>query len=502
MAASGKTFELVFGESPDAVVVAAQTAGDEGSASAIDYVNPAFAALTGWPAEALRGRPMDLLEPSSGPASARPWADRMQALLRRSDGSRMPVEVARHPIRDAAGGVCQMLHVLRVRMEDAGRAADLLPAAVALVRPDLSLGYANREFEAWFSCRREDVVGRPFADATGRDFYARIHADLDRARAGSPVDLQETYAFPAGRCRHLRLACRPMADQPGTVCAFMLDVTEMETARRKSDAANRAKSEFLAHMSHELRTPLNAVMGFAEMIRGELFGPAGHPKYAEYATDILASGRHLLDLVSDLIDIGRIETGKVETHPGQVDLASVAEGVRRLVGPEARMRGISVTADIPAGLPPLWADERAVRQILLNLLSNAVKYGEAGGEAMLSARLAEDADGMLEIMVQDTGIGMRQEDLERIGQPFFRLAPEPGAEPDSVPEGSGIGLYVTKSLVELNGGSITFESRPGVGTTVRVRLPATLRNADPRTAGARAPVPSPGPGPVPHRAAE
>jgi PAS domain S-box-containing protein len=500
MAASEETLDLVFGEAPDAVLVAG-AAAHEGNASAIDYVNPAFTALAGWPAEKLLGRPLDLLEPAAGAVPADPGAGRTPMLLRRPDGGLLPVEVARHPIRDAAGRVRQTVHVLHVPTGPAGRIADLVPAAVAVVRPDLGLDYANRAFEDWFACRREDVVGRPLAEIAGPDLFARLRPDLERARAGLPAAGRSTCILPDGQWRHLRISCRPVEDRPGAVCAVMLDETEAETARRKADAANRTKSEFLAHMSHELRTPLNAVMGFAEMIRDELLGPAGHPKYRDYAGDILASGRHLLDLVSDLIDLGRIETGKVETRPASIDLAALVEGVQRLVGPEARARSISMRACVPAGLPALWADERAVRQILLNLLSNAVKYGEAGGEAVLSARPVE-ADGMVEIAVRDTGIGMRQEDLERIGQPYLRLPPEPGTDPDHAREGSGIGLYVTKSLIEMNGGTIAFESRPGVGTTVRVRLPAAVRNADRRPAGAPVPAPSPGPTPAPRRAAE
>ncbi len=237
-------------------------------------------------------------------------------------------------------------------------------------------------------------------------------------------------------------------------------------ARDAADSGNRAKSSFLANMSHELRTPLNAVIGFSELITQEIFGPLGDKRYGEYATDILNSGKHLLDIINDILDLSKVEAGQMTLRESLVEIGELVDACGRLVGERARNGNVSLRLDVPSGLPPLLADSVRLKQVVLNLASNAIKFTPAGGTVTISSRL--DGAGDVLLLVADTGIGMRQEDIPIALAPFGQI--------DSTlarrHEGTGLGLPLCRTLVELHGGSLTLASRPGEGTTATVRLPA------------------------------
>ncbi len=241
---------------------------------------------------------------------------------------------------------------------------------------------------------------------------------------------------------------------------------ELIESRNEADAANRAKSEFLANMSHELRTPLNAIIGFSEFMAGGGLGPAGSPKYLEYARDINKSGRHLLDMISDVLDMSKIEAGQYEIEPDDVDLSAVVEFCVRLVAGRAEAGRIAISSDIQPGLPKVRADERALRQILLNLLSNAVKFTPTGGAVTL--RAAWNGPHAIALAISDTGIGISSDDLEHIGEPFRQV----GRTVTRPQEGTGLGLAITKRLVDMHGGTLEIHSAPAQGTTVFITLPA------------------------------
>ena len=258
------------------------------------------------------------------------------------------------------------------------------------------------------------------------------------------------------------------------------DITERKRAEETQRAAtaaalanSRAKTEFLTNMSHELRTPLNAVIGFSEMIKDQVFGPVGEAHYVEYAQDINAAGTHLLDIINDILSISRIELGEMKLYEGEIDVAHGIDSVIRLVALRAQERSIAVGVSVEAGLPPLLADERALKQILLNVLSNAIKFTNEGGEVQVTARRA--AAGGLAIAIADNGIGITPEAMARVAEPFFQA----DGSLERRHEGLGLGLAIVRDLMKLHDGSFAIDSKPGAGTTVTLTFPPARMLADP-----------------------
>lgn len=244
----------------------------------------------------------------------------------------------------------------------------------------------------------------------------------------------------------------------------LVDLAEKYASEKtRAEAANRSKSEFLANMSHELRTPLNAIIGFSEIMGSGLFGELGSPKYKEYAGDIHASGTHLLELINDILDMSKIEAGRMTLETQVLDIAEVVEESLRLVSGRAEVANVRVLDELGA-LPIVQADKRAVKQVLLNLLSNAVKFTPAGGTIHLKGSAG---DGFVTIAVEDTGIGIPADALPKIGRPFEQVE----SQHSKKHKGTGLGLALSRSLVELHGGALTIESTEGVGTTVSFTLP-------------------------------
>jgi PAS domain S-box-containing protein len=252
------------------------------------------------------------------------------------------------------------------------------------------------------------------------------------------------------------------------------DVTELRKrevglrmAKEMAEMASRAKTEFLANMSHELRTPLNAIIGFAEVMHMELLGPIGNQQYRGYVGDIHDSARHLLGLINDILDVAKIEAGRVELSEATIQVKSLFDAVARLIRERSVRAEVRLEMAVQPDLPPLLADERKLKQILINLLSNAVKFTPAGGAIRLAA-LRDPANGDLVITVADTGIGIAAADIHRVMEPFGQVDNPINRKF----RGTGLGLPLTKGLVELHGGRFDLESTPGVGTTVTIRLPA------------------------------
>jgi two-component system cell cycle sensor histidine kinase PleC len=240
-----------------------------------------------------------------------------------------------------------------------------------------------------------------------------------------------------------------------------------EAEKVRAEGANRAKSEFLANMSHELRTPLNAINGFSEIMVEEMYGPLGDRRYGDYVRDILNSGQHLLALINDILDMSKIEAGKMTLRFDPISLEEVAEDAVRLVRNRAETAGLALCIEFPE-LPEVEADYRAVKQVLLNLLSNAVKFTPRGGRIAIKADLRDDPRGRrVRVTVQDSGIGISAEDLARLAMPFEQIENQQA----KTQQGTGLGLALSKSLVEMHGGLLDLKSAPGQGTAASFSLP-------------------------------
>ncbi len=286
-------------------------------------------------------------------------------------------------------------------------------------------------------------------------------------------DPKGVYEIRGAGGRWLQLGERRTHD--GGVAVIVSDITELKLreaelrrARDEAELANRSKSEFLANMSHELRTPLNAVIGFAEMMEAQLFGPLGHDNYRTYAKDIRSSGEHLLAVINDILDMARIEAGKIALNEEMVDLAAIAETAARLIAQRAESAGLRLALALDRDVPLVFADARLVKQCLVNLLSNAVKFTPGGGR--IEVRTADTPEGLV-LEVADTGIGIAPADMEQVLAPFGQAY---GAL-DRRYEGTGLGLPLVKSYMELHGGELRLESAPGKGTRAVLIFPPERR---------------------------
>ncbi len=250
------------------------------------------------------------------------------------------------------------------------------------------------------------------------------------------------------------------------VSAREVTARDLLAAKERAELADAAKGQFLAQMSHELRTPLNAIIGFSEVMNNELLGPVGNEKYKEYLTDIHNSGTYLLNLINDILDLSKVQADKYELNESEVALEALLDDCLRLVVPRAENEGVSLALVCKIKDLRLIADERAVRQMLLNLLSNSVKFTPRGGQVTL--RAAVEPDGRIAIAVADTGIGIKKADIPKALAPFGQVNNDKTVY---VADGTGLGLPITRALVELHGGTFVIESVWGAGTTITLRFP-------------------------------
>jgi len=255
-------------------------------------------------------------------------------------------------------------------------------------------------------------------------------------------------------------------------CAVVRDITQwkkteadLRQAKEAAEETSRQKSEFLARISHELRTPLNAIMGFSEIIKREMFGPLTVPAYKNYADDIHHSGHYLLALINDILDLSRIEAGRRDLQDEPVSILIAVEEVNHLLLMKAEEKKIDVRVDVPAALPKLMADKRALNQILINLMSNAIKFTAPGGDVAVKSQ--RTPTGSLTISVSDNGPGIPAHEMEQALGAFSRGS---FATKKAI-DGAGLGLPIVKGLMEVHGGTIAIHSEPGMGTEVIVTFP-------------------------------
>jgi PAS domain S-box-containing protein len=336
---------------------------------------------------------------------------------------------------------------------------------------------ASRSAEALFGHEAQELVGRALAELLAPE-SAQVAGDyldgvLRNGRARALNDGREVI----GRVRQggsvaLFMTLGRIGDDGEKLCAVFRDLSqwkkaadELTAAKRQSEKASSAKSDFLAKISHEIRTPLNAIIGFSEIMAQEKFGPVGNERYRQYLGDIQSSGQHLLSLVNDLLDLSKIEAGKLELDFAGVALNPLTQQCVAIMQPQANRERIIIRTSLAPKLPAVIADARSVRQIVLNLISNSTRFTGAGGQVIVSTTLTDAGEVVLR--VRDSGIGMSEQEIARALEPFRQVATavRPGAG------GTGLGLPLTKALAEANRAIFSIKSAPSAGTLIEVAFP-------------------------------
>ncbi len=396
---------------------------------------------------------------------------------------------------DESGHVAAVLGVChdvtrQVRAEEAREKAQAMYRLMTEEASDIILMYGEDGSVLFASQALERVLGRTVEEIEYGKFEQIVHPD-DREAAEKIAILPERGETNSAtyRVMHrdgyyiwIEATTRSVYDEKTgqfqSLAVVARDVTrrreqelETEAARQRAEAANQAKSRFLANMSHELRTPLNAVIGFTDLMRHRMYGSLGNERYEEYATLIYDSGQLLLDLISDMLDMAKIEAGKLELNLERVDLTGTIEDSVRLLNDRADMGGLEIRVSVPHQPVLLVADRRAVKQILLNLLTNAIKFTPPGGEVNVSVRLDNER---VAVSVRDTGIGIPAHDIPRLGNPFEQVS----SDPMLAKAGTGLGLALVRALVEKHGGHLRIESEEGSGTEVSVDFPLSQQKRE------------------------
>ena len=367
---------------------------------------------------------------------------------------------------------------LRARIAEMRAIIDTATDGVILITMEGMIRSISRPAEALFGLESDEVGGKPFvslfameSQRAARDYLAGLS---DHGVASVLNDGREVIGREAqGRFIPLFMTIGKLPGNGG-YCAVMRDITpwkraeeELTQARSAAERASAQKSEFLARISHEIRTPLNAIIGFSDLMIDERFGGIGNDRYREYLRDINRSGNHVLELVNDLLDISKIEAGEQEMIYEAVALNEMLTQTVAMMQPQANRERVIIRSSLASNLPDVVADPRSVRQIALNLLSNAVRYTQAGGQVIVST--AYEPSGDVVLRVRDTGIGMSPAEIEQALKPFRQINTLKRERGD----GTGLGLPLTKAMVEANRARFTINSTPGEGTLVEVAFPST-----------------------------
>ena len=430
---------------------------------------------------------------SSGPGTAGQRAQIEYQKRRRLDGSVIDVDVS--SVRILWFGEDALLTTMRdvttriraqAALEETERrlaaAVSNFPGAIYQRLMDaegnISYPFISRGIKEMIGVEAEEVVESPelLMEIVPFEVRSRIREAIEMsAREMTPFEIEAPVFSSTGHQVWLRSVARPRPYPNGGVIwdGVFQDITErtlarqaLQAAKDEAEAANRAKSYFLANVSHELRTPLNAVIGYSEVLRDEIFGPMNHEKYHEYSKDIHASGTHLLELIEDILDLSKIETGYIVVDEKEINVGNMMEETMRIAAPAIQKGNFDLTVQIAPEFPILQADEIRLRQVLLNLLSNSFKFTPEGGRICVKVDINDD--GEPEFSVSDTGIGIAPEDIQHVLAPFGRVE-QPTIDNA---RGTGLGLPLSKSLVEMHGGTFRLSSTFGSGTEVMFTLPA------------------------------
>ncbi|HYU35259.1 MAG TPA: PAS domain S-box protein [Thermoanaerobaculia bacterium] len=473
-------FRNLLESTPDAIVMVNVT-------GRVVLVNSQAEAVFGYARGEMVGRPIELLLPERfrtphighrGGFFAKPRARSMGVGLElhalRKDGTEFPVEISLSPIETEQGTmVMSAIRDITGRKKADQKFRDLLesaPDAMVIVKQGGEIVLVNSQAVKLFGWQREELLGQRI-EMLVPERFRHVHpghrggffASPKTRAMGAGLELyglrKDSTEFP------VEISLSPIETEEGLfVSSAIRDATERKRFEQALQEASRLKSEFLANMSHELRTPLNAVIGFSEFLVDERPGPL-NAKQKEYLQDILNSGRHLLQLINDVLDLSKVESGKMELFPETFTLPRAVEEVCSIISPLATKKNITLRREIAPAVGHVTLDQQRFKQILYNLLSNAVKFTEDGGSVEIVANL-RDPD-RVRLQVRDTGIGIKPEDLEKLFIEFQQL--DSGFARRH--QGTGLGLALTKKIIELQKGSITVESEPRKGSTFTVDLP-------------------------------
>lgn len=445
----------------------------------IEYVNPAFTRMTGFERSEVLGNNPRLLRSPMTPqsvyddmwrtiGSGHEW--RGEIVNQRRDGTIYWEQMTIAPVKGADGAVCNYIAVkediteirsLRQALENehdnVRRVLESIHDGIAVTDRSGAFQYVNPALVEQFGAINGKIAAEMFDTPAPPPTEATTRSEWRSEQTGRTYDLTATWV--------------PAPDSSLWLLRVFHDITTrkqaeeaVNSARVAAELANRAKSEFLATMSHELRTPLNAIIGFSEIIEQELLGPVGQPQYSDYAHDINDSGKHLLQLINDILDVARLEVGRVMLREEAVDPVLMVRAGLGMVRERAEAGEVTLAGELSADLPLVWADERRVKQALVNVLANAVKFTQPGGRVDVTVQAGPDG---LDFLISDTGIGIATIDLAKIMAPFGQV--DSGMARRY--QGSGLGLPLSRELMDLHGGSLRLDSTPGMGTVVTLHFP-------------------------------
>lgn len=366
---------------------------------------------------------------------------------------------------------------LKVETEELRSILETATDGVVLLGAEGDIRSMNRSASALFNYDEAETRGKPFvmlfAHESQKAILDYLNGLMDNGVASVLNDGREVIGREAsGGFLPLFMTIGRLTSSDG-YCAVIRDITqwkrteeELRAAKRAADTANAHKTDFLARVSHEIRTPLNAIIGFADMMASEHFGPIGHPRYAEYAGDIGRSGRHVLDIVNDLLDISKIEAGEMDLEFVEVGLNETVSSAVSIVQPQANSQRVIIRTALSQSVPHVVADLRSIKQIVLNILANAIRFTPSGGQIIVST--AYESNGSVVLRIRDTGIGMSRSELEQAMKPFRQVATGSRSRND----GTGLGLPLTKAMVDANRATFSIHSAPNEGTLVEITFPS------------------------------
>ncbi len=460
----------------------------------LHFANAEFLELTGYSSVDELAEAGGLETLFSTPYDGDGEEDEHQLHLRTKGGDEFPIDALLRSVPWSAGKALMLvvrrtgdeaavddgpaLAEARMRISEMRAIIDTATDGVVLIDPDGSIRSISRPAEALFGFDSDDLVGKPFtslfaieSQRSAREYLAGLS---DHGVASVLNDGREVIGREAqGRFIPLFMTIGRLPQDSG-YCAVLRDVTqwkraeeELSQSRSQAEKASSQKTDFLARVSHEIRTPLNAIIGFSELMIDEKFGPVANDRYRDYLRDINRSGNHVLDLVNDLLDISKIEAGEQEMAYEAVSLNETLAEAVAIMQPQANRERVIIRSSFATKLPEVVADLRSIRQIALNVLSNAVRFTQAGGQVIIST--AYEPNGDIAIRVRDTGIGMSPSEVEQALKPFKQINTLKRTRGD----GTGLGLPLTKAMVEANRAKFTLTSAPGEGTLVEVTFPST-----------------------------